>query len=48
MPAVLIEGGFVTNEEEMQKLKDPIYLKKLAWGIVQGIEVYLKSSKEAK
>lgn len=41
MPAVLIEGGFLTNEEEMYKLKDANYLKKLAWGIAQGIEDYL-------
>lgn len=44
MPAVLIEGGFVTNESEMQKLKDPAYLKKLAWGIVKGIDEYLNSN----
>jgi N-acetylmuramoyl-L-alanine amidase len=41
MPAILIEGGFVTNEAELQKLKDPVYLKSLAWGIVCGIEEYL-------
>lgn len=41
MPAVLIEGGFVTNEEELNNLKDPAYLKKLAWGITQGINEYL-------
>ncbi len=41
MPAVLIEGGFVTNEAELQNLKDPLYLKKIAWGIVRGIEEYL-------
>ena len=41
MPAVLIEGGFVTNEAELQNLKDPAYLKRLAWGIVRGIEEYL-------
>jgi N-acetylmuramoyl-L-alanine amidase len=40
MPAVLVEGGFVTNEAELQNLKDPTYLKKLAWGIVRGIEEY--------
>lgn len=44
MPAVLIEGGFVTNETELQNLKDPTYLKKLAWGIVRGIEEYLNPS----
>jgi N-acetylmuramoyl-L-alanine amidase len=41
MPAILVEGGFVTNEAELQNLKDPIYLKRLAWGIVRGIEEYL-------
>lgn len=41
MPAILVEGGFVTNTEEMEKLKDPVYLKRLAWGIVMGIEEYL-------
>lgn len=41
MPAVLIEGGFVTNEAELKNLKDPLYLKRLAWGIVCGIEEYL-------
>lgn len=40
MPAILVEGGFVTNEAEMQNLKDPTYLKRLAWGIVRGIEEY--------
>ena len=41
MPSILIEGGFVTNEKELQKLKDPTYLKRLAWGVVLGIEDYL-------
>lgn len=41
MPAILVEGGFVTNEAELQNLKDPTYLKRLAWGIVEGIEEYL-------
>lgn len=45
MPAILIEGGFVTNEKELQKLKDPIYLKQLAWGVVCGIEEYLSHAK---
>lgn len=44
MPAILVEGGFVSNEAELQKLKDPTYLKRLAWGIVRGIEEYLSKS----
>jgi N-acetylmuramoyl-L-alanine amidase len=39
-PAILIEGGFMTNEKEMDKLKDPAYMKKLAWATSQGIEDY--------
>lgn len=42
MPAILVEGGFVSNEEELQKLKDPTYLKKVAWGIAKGIDHYFK------
>jgi N-acetylmuramoyl-L-alanine amidase len=41
MPAILVEGGFLTNEEEMQRLKDPRYLKRIAWGIAQGVQMYL-------
>lgn len=44
MPAILIEGGFVTNDEEMQNLKDPNYLKKLAWGVAKGIDEYIKKN----
>jgi N-acetylmuramoyl-L-alanine amidase len=42
MPAVLIEGGFLTNTNEMQKIKDAVYLKQLALGIAQGIQDYLE------
>lgn len=41
MPAVLIEGGFLTNEDEMEKIKDPAYVKNVAWGIAQGVQAYL-------
>jgi N-acetylmuramoyl-L-alanine amidase len=41
MPAILIEAGFMTNEAEMEKIKDPHYLKQLAWGITLGIQDYL-------
>ncbi len=41
MPAILIEGGFLTNSSEMEKLKDAGYLKNLALGIAQGIQDYL-------
>lgn len=43
MPAILVEGGFLTNAEELEKIKDPQYLKVLAWGIAQGVDRYIKS-----
>jgi N-acetylmuramoyl-L-alanine amidase len=42
MPAVLIEGGFLTNNDERQRVKNAAYLKKLAWGIALGIDRFLK------
>lgn len=41
MPAILVEAGFLTNEKEMASIKDPAYMKKIAWGIAQGIDQYL-------
>ena len=43
MPAALIEGGFLTNDEEMEKIKKAPYLKSLALGIAQGIQNYLST-----
>lgn len=43
MPAVLVEGGFLTNEQELAKIRDPAYIKTLAWGIAQGIRDYLEN-----
>ncbi|WP_213158179.1 N-acetylmuramoyl-L-alanine amidase [Parachlamydia sp. AcF125] len=43
MPAILVEGGFLTNEKEVKNIKDPVYLKKLAWGVAQGIAQYLST-----
>lgn len=40
MTACLIEGGFMSNPNELQKLKSDNYLDKLANGIVTGIENY--------
>lgn len=45
MPAILVEGGFMTNPEEMQKIKDAAYIKKLAWAIASGIKQYLQVNK---
>ncbi len=36
MPAVLIEGGFLTNEEEMEKIKDRSLCQKCSVGYRTG------------
>lgn len=41
MPAILIEGGFLTNSNEMDKIKTKSYQKNIAQGIAQGIKDYL-------
>ena len=42
MPAVLIEGGFLTNEKERDKIKSSKYQAKLAKGIAEGIHAYFR------
>jgi len=43
MPAVLVEGGFITNREERSLLKEKKYLERVAKGISLGIDKYLKT-----
>lgn len=43
MPAILVEGGFMTHKGEMEKIKDPGYIKQLAYGIALGIDAYAKA-----
>ena len=45
MAAILVESGFLTNESELQKIKEPTYLKKIAKGITDGIDNYLRTQK---
>lgn len=42
MPAILVEGGFLTNNKERNKILDDKYRRKLAWGIAMGIDDYFK------
>ncbi len=42
MPAVLVEGGFITNRDERSKLRERAYLDKLAIGIALGVDKYMK------
>ncbi|MCF7852444.1 MAG: N-acetylmuramoyl-L-alanine amidase [Simkaniaceae bacterium] len=44
MPAILIEGGFMTNPKEIRLLKDLKYLNKVAKGVASGIDRYFKKN----
>lgn len=44
MISALVECGFISNESEVKKLSDSSYQDKLATGIANGIEEYLKSN----
>ncbi len=43
MPAVLVETGFMSCPAELERLCDPGYQQKLARGIADGVEAYLKA-----
>ncbi|MDR1558287.1 MAG: N-acetylmuramoyl-L-alanine amidase [Clostridiales bacterium] len=42
MPAVIVECGFLTNQNEKYKLNDPDYQDRLAWAIYMGIVDYFR------
>lgn len=43
MPAVLIEGGFISNFKERGLLKSREYQEKIAQGIADGVDQYFKA-----
>jgi N-acetylmuramoyl-L-alanine amidase len=42
MPAILVEGGFMTNPEEGPQIYQSAYRRKIAAGIVAGVAAYKK------
>lgn len=46
VPAVLVECGFLSNAEELERLKTPEYQNKLSFGIYCGILEYFKEYKD--
>jgi N-acetylmuramoyl-L-alanine amidase len=42
IPAVLIEGGFLTNANERDNLRKQSYLEKIAIGIANGVDNFIK------
>ncbi|MBQ4119709.1 MAG: N-acetylmuramoyl-L-alanine amidase [Clostridia bacterium] len=45
IPAVLVECGFLSNREELQKLKDTKYQNQMAFSVYCGILEYFRSIK---
>lgn len=43
IPSVIVECGFLSNPEELEKLKSDDYQSKLAWAIYMGIEQYFNN-----
>jgi N-acetylmuramoyl-L-alanine amidase len=43
MPSVIVEAGFLSNSQERQKLKTRTYLERIALGVAQGIDAYMKT-----
>lgn len=46
VPAILVEGGFITNFQERKQIRKQAYLDKLATGIANGIVKYLRLFKK--
>lgn len=44
IPTVIIECGFLSNDEDLKNLKTDIYQENLAWGIYTGIIDYFSNS----
>ena len=43
MPAVIVEGGFISNPQERALLKSRDYQEKIAQGIADGVDQYFKA-----
>ena len=46
MPAILIEGGFMTDPQDAKKIYDPEFRQRMARSIVNGILAYKKAVEE--
>jgi N-acetylmuramoyl-L-alanine amidase len=48
LPSILVEGGFVSNEEERELMKSGGFREAIARGIAEGIDRYRKSGEFMK
>lgn len=48
MPAVLVEVGYMTNESDAARLRDPVYQQRVAQGLRNGIVSYFRTVEDAR
>ena len=48
MPAVLVEIGFLTNEEEAMLLQQSDYRKRIVRGVADGVEEFITAFDETE
>ncbi len=48
IPAVLLEGGFISNPTERSFLKTREYQEKIARGVADGVDVFMKKRRNSK
>ena len=42
VPAILVEGGFMSNNADLKRIKDPRYLDQVARAIAEGLDLHMK------
>ena len=47
-PIVIVESGFLSNEEECKLLQSEVYQEKVAWAVYMGIMQYLNANLNTK
>jgi len=46
MPAVLVELGFISNEADINKITNDVWIKNTAYNLARGVDSYFRRSKE--
>jgi N-acetylmuramoyl-L-alanine amidase len=44
MPAILVEAGFLTNEQEMNKIREVSYLQNISLAVAKGVHEFLNEN----
>lgn len=44
VPAILVEGGFMSNEQDMKRLRQGEYLNQVAGSIAKGLDTYVEQT----